>query len=133
METIAVRAARDPYARHLGITVDTVEEGFASCSVKIGRDLCNFLGMAHGGLVFSLADVAFSAASNRDHYPSYALDISGSYLKTAAEGDILRAEARLVHSTRRTGLYRMDVFRGNELMATFNGTVFRKASSGSCG
>jgi len=25
------------------------------------------------------------------------------------------------------------VFRGNELMATFNGTVFRKASSGSCG
>lgn len=126
MDTIAGKIAGDPYAGFLGISVDTIEEGFASCSVTIREDLCNFLGMVHGGLVFSLADVAFSAASNRDHYPSYALDVSGSFLKTARVGDIVRAEARLVHTTRRTGLYRMDVYKGAELVATFNGTVFRK-------
>ena len=123
---IAVQAARDPYAGFLGITVDTVEQGSASCSVRIRENMLNFLGMVHGGLIFSLADVAFSAASNRDHCPSYALDISGSFLRTAEVGDVLRAQARLVHATRRTGLYRMDVLKGDELVATFNGTVFRK-------
>jgi acyl-CoA thioesterase len=130
MDAISVQAASDPYARFLGIRIDKVEEGFASCSVTIGADMCNFLGMVHGGLIFSLADVAFSAASNRDHYPSYALDISGSFLRAARVGDIMRAEARLVHTTRRTGLYRMDVFRQSDLVATFNGTVFRKVDPG---
>jgi acyl-coenzyme A thioesterase PaaI-like protein len=41
-------------------------------------------------------------------------------------GDTLVAEARLLHTTKRTGVYRMDVFRNDELIATFNGTVFRK-------
>ncbi|MCK9263444.1 MAG: PaaI family thioesterase [Desulfomonilia bacterium] len=126
MDAVASKAVSDPFARFLGIRVERVEEGFASCSVTIGGDLCNFLGMVHGGLIFSLADVAFGAASNRDHYPSYALDVSGSFLKTARVGDVIRAEARLVHSTRRIGLYRMDVYRQSELVATFNGTVFRK-------
>ncbi len=128
MDAVAAKAASDPFAGFLGIRVERVEEGFASCSVTIGENLCNFLGMVHGGLIFSLADVAFAAASNRDHYPSYALDVSGSFLKAARVGDVMRAEARLVHATRRTGLYRMDVFRQSELVATFNGTVFRKVS-----
>lgn len=85
----------------------------------------NFLRVVHGGLVFSLADAAFSAASNRDHSPSYALDVSGSFLKTAKLGDELRAEAQLVHATKRTALYRMTVFNGNDLIATFNGTVYK--------
>ena len=126
MDAVAAKAAYDPYARVLGISLDKVEEGYSSCSVTIGDDLCNFLGMVHGGLIFSLADVAFAAASNRDHYPSYALDVSGSFLKAARVGDVMRAEARLIHATRRTGLYRMDVYRQGELVATFNGTVFRK-------
>lgn len=126
MSDIAERIAGDPYARFLGISVDMVEKGRAVCSVTIREHMLNFLGMVHGGLVFSLADVAFSAASNRDHAPSYALDVSGSFLKTAKVGDIITAEAELVHTTRRTGLYRMSVKNGRDLIATFNGTVFRK-------
>ncbi len=128
MDAVAAKTASDPFAGFLGIRVDRVEEGFASCSVTIGNNMCNFLGVAHGGLIFSLADVAFSVASNRDHHPSYALDVSGSFLKSARVGDVMRAEARLVHATRRTGLYRMDVFSQDRLVATFNGTVFRKVT-----
>ena len=74
----------------------------------------------------TMADVAFGAASNNDHLPSYALDVSGSFLKTARAGDLLVAEATLVHTTKRTGFYRMQGSNGDELIATFNGTVFRK-------
>lgn len=115
----------DPYANHLGISFDRIETGFASCSLTIKDHMFNFLNVVHGGLVFSLADAAFSAASNRDHSPSYALDVSGSFLRTAKLGDVLRAEAQLVHATRRTALYRMTVLNGDDLVATFNGTVYK--------
>jgi len=123
---IADKVRREPYADSLGIRVDTVGEGYAVCSVTVTGDMLNFLGVVHGGLIFSLADVAFSAASNSDHFPSYALDVSGSFLRAPRIGDVVVAEARRVHTTRRTGVYRIEVTSGGELIATFNGTVFRK-------
>lgn len=116
----------DPYAVSLGIRIDTLEEGRAICSVIITEKMRNFLGVTHGGLIFSLADVAFSAASNSDHFPSYAIDVSGSFLRAPQVGDHVIAEAKQVHSTKRTGVYRMEVTTGGKLIATFNGAVFRK-------
>ena len=126
MTDIAEKVASDAYAKMLGITIDKVSDNYASCSIIITEAMINFLGVVHGGLIFSLADVAFSAAGNSTHMPSYALDISGSFLRTAQVGDLIRAEADLIHSTRRTGVYRMRVFHEQDLLATFIGTVFRK-------
>jgi len=120
------KVGEEPYAASLGIRIDAVENGRAVCLVKITEKMLNFLGVAHGGLIFSLADVAFSAASNCDHFPSYALDVSGSFLRAPQVGDLVTAEARRVHSTKRTGVYRIEVTTGGKLIATFNGTVFRK-------
>ena len=117
----------DSYAKFLGITFDVIEEGNAVCSLTVTKDMLNFMNVIHGGLIFSLADAAFSAASNFAQNPSFALDVSGSFLKTANIGDRIMASATLIHSTKRTGLYRMEVFKDKELLATFNGTVFRKA------
>jgi acyl-CoA thioesterase len=85
--------------------------------------MLNFLGVVHGGLIFSLADVAFSVASNKEGPVAYAIDVSGSFIKSAKEGDTLVAKATRVYRGRRTGVYRMDIFRNDELLATFNGTV----------
>jgi len=123
---IMKKVEEEPYAASLGIRIDTVEEGRAVCSLIITEKMLNFLGVSHGGLIFSLADVAFSAASNSDHFPSYALDVSGSFLRAPQVGDHVTAEARRIHSTKRTGVYRMEVTTGGKLIATFNGTVFRK-------
>ena len=117
---------KDPWANFLGVEIEKVEKGYACCSVVIREEMLNFLGAVHGAMIFSLADVAFSAASNSDYSPSLALDVSGSFLKGAVVGDTLKAEARMLNTTKRTGLYRMDVSKNNELIATFNGTVFRK-------
>ncbi len=126
MDELRRKIQNDPWALFLGIQLETLQKGYARCSVVVRGEMLNFLGAVHGALIFSLADVAFSAASNSDHSPSLALDVSGSFLKGASVGDTLAAEARLLHTTKRTGLYRMDVFRNDELIATFNGTVFRK-------
>ena len=126
MNELLQKIQADPYANLLGISVDKLDKGYALCSVTITEGMLNFVGLTHGGLVFSLADVAFSAASNSDHHPSIALDVSGSFLKSASVGDTITAEAALVHTTKRTGLYRMEVKKNGDLIATFNGTVFRK-------
>jgi len=117
---------KDPWANFLGVEIEKAEKGYACCSVVIREEMLNFLGAVHGALIFSLADVAFSAAANSDYSPSLALDVSGSFLKGAVVGDKLTAEARMLNTTKRTGLYRMDVSKNDELIATFNGTVFRK-------
>jgi len=126
MDELRTKIQNDPWAVFLGVQLETLEKGHARCSVVVRREMLNFLGAVHGALVFSLADIAFSAASNSDYSPSLALDVSGSFLKGAVVGDTLVAEARLLHTTKRTGVYRMDVFRNEDLIATFNGTVFRK-------
>ncbi len=126
MKEFKSKAEQDPFAMFLGITIEEVEQGRARCSIRITPDMLNFLGLVHGGLVFSLADVAFSLASNSDHTPSYALDVSGTFLKSAEVGDRITAEANMLSTTKRTGLYRMEVRKNEELIATFNGTVFRK-------
>jgi acyl-CoA thioesterase len=127
MDEFLETVRKDPWANFLGVEIEKVEKGYACCSVVIREEMLNFLGAVHGALIFSLADVAFSAASNSDYSPSLALDVSGSFLKGAVVGDTLKAEARMLNTTKRTGMYRMDVMRNGELIATFNGTVFRKA------
>jgi acyl-CoA thioesterase len=126
METVFDRIRKDPYAGFLGIQVDEAGEGYALCSVVIREEMFNFLGVVHGGFIFSLADVAFAAASNSDYLPSLALDVSGSFFRTARVGDRITAEARLIHTTRRTGVYEMEVMNGSRRIARFSGTVFRK-------
>ena len=116
----------DPYLKFLGIEVDAAVDGHAVCSLTIAEHMLNFLGAVHGGLIFSLADAAFSAASNSDWSPSFALDVSGSFLKSVRPGDRITADAVRINTTKRTGLYRMNVRHNEDLIATFNGTVFRK-------
>jgi acyl-CoA thioesterase len=126
MDTVLDRIRKDPYAEFLGIQVEKAGKGYALCSVVIRKEMFNFLGVIHGGFLFSLADVAFAAASNTDFLPSLALDVSGSFFRTARLGDKISAEARVIHTTKRTGVYSMKVMNGSELIAMFSGTVFRK-------
>lgn len=119
----------DPFCRLLGISFTQLEEGHASCTITLTEDMMNFLGVTHGGLVFTLADAAFAAASNSDHLPSLALDVSGSFLAGTKPGDKLTAKASRINTTRKTGLYRMDIYKNEDLVATFNGTVYRKTKA----
>lgn len=118
---------KDPYAQFLGIEWIEIKEGYASLKLVIRPEMINFLGYLHGGLVFSVADIVFSAASNMDFSPSLALDVAGNFLNTAKVGDQIEAKAMQIHTTKRTGLYKMEVTCCEKLLAQFNGTVFRKA------
>ncbi len=126
MNDIYEKAKNDPFANFLGVNIEKVEKGYAECSLVLTENMFNFLGTPHGGLIFTLADIAFAAASNSDYTPSFALDISGSFYKSAKVGDKLRGICKVLQSTKRTGHYEMKVYNNDVEIARFNGTVFRK-------
>jgi len=82
----------------------------------------------HGGVIFSLADQAFAAASNSMEVLALALQMNINYISTARVGDKLMAEASQVNFGRRISVYRIEVRdTSGKLVADCQGTVYQKA------
>lgn len=127
---IAAHIAQDPFARHLGATYEAIEPGYSRVTLTVTETMLNFHGITHGGLVFSLADMAFAAASNAHGQTAVALSMSINFTKATRPGDRLIAEATEVHLGGRTAIYDITVTDGQgNLVAKTQATVYRKRES----
>jgi len=119
---------QDKFARLLDIKLDSVKPGYARASLTVRPDMLNAVRVTQGGVTFTLADFAFAVASNSHGTTSLALSTQLSFPGSSREGDRLIAEAREESSTRRTGLYTVEVKTGEgQLVGLFSGTVFRRS------
>jgi len=126
IERVLEKVRRDPYANTLGIEVLEIREGYAKASLTVGENMLNFHGVAHGGLIASLVDVAFAAASNSRNRKAVALTLSISYRRPATAGETLVAEAFEESLGERTALYRIAVKNSRgDLVASCQGLVYR--------
>ena len=94
--------------KQTGCVIDAVGPGYARCSLTLGAEHMNSLGVPMGGAVFTLADFAFGVASNfdRDVFVSRSAQI---HFLAPAAGRVLYAEAREIRSGRRTCLFSVTV------------------------
>lgn len=126
-EDFEERVRKDPFGCFLGIKVDEVEPGYARAHLRVRKEFQNFSGYIHGGLIFSLADQAFAAASNSLERLALALQMSINFLSPPVVGDELTAEAHQVHSGKKISVYRIKVKNSSgKLMADCQGTVYQK-------
>lgn len=127
MKKIKDKIATDPFARLLGVKLEEIGEGHVKLSMQVRDEMLNFNGATHGGVIFSLADIAFSAASNSHGTVAVALHADITYLKAVPPGSTLVATGVEESKTRKTGLYRITVddADGNHI-AAFQGVVYRK-------
>lgn len=117
----------DAYARALGIELVRVDTDEIVVSLEITEAHTNFLGVGHGGVVFSLADCAFSLASNSAGPDAVAIDTHLVLTAASRVGDRLEARVGEVSRGRTLGTYRADVTRDDgRPVALFTGTVFVK-------
>jgi len=124
-ERIRTSFHADPYAASQGYSLGDVTDESVTVSMTIRDDQVNFLGGTHGGVLFSLADCAFSLASNA--YPEDAVAIDTHLAITAPSGVGETLTATAVEQTRGRSLatYRVDVTRADgRTTALFTGTVF---------
>jgi acyl-CoA thioesterase len=125
---IAAHIRKDSFANWLGATIETIEPGYSRVSLMVTASMLNFHGMTHGGLVFSLGDIAFAAASNSHGQTALALNVAVSFLRPTGVGDHLVAEAKEIHLGGATALYDIVVTEQNsqQLVAKSQATVYRK-------
>ncbi|MDI9646277.1 MAG: hotdog fold thioesterase [Archaeoglobales archaeon] len=110
----------------LGAKIVEVSAGYAKVALKVQEKHLNALNVCQGGVIFTLADLAFALASNSHGKVAVALDVSITYLKSVLEGEDIFAEAREIHLGNRTATYIMTVKNSKEeIVAIAKGTVFR--------
>lgn len=103
---VAAALRREPWARELGVEYLELEPGHCRVALTLKPEMLNHQGTPHGGVIFSLADVAFGAACNaRGGGTWVALSMTISFLSAAPPGSRLVAEARERRHGRRAGFY----------------------------
>ncbi len=126
-EQIFQRISQDPFACSLGIELLELGQGYSKVFMTVGEHMLNFHGIPHGGVLFSLADAAFAAASNSHGQTAVALNVNINYLAVVPVGARLYAEATEESLGNRTALYRLAVAtEDGTLVALAHGTVYRK-------
>lgn len=123
------RFSQDCFATANGAVIDSVEEGYAKCSMELKETHRNALGEVMGGAIFTLADFAFAVASNWNKNPQVSLSASITFLGRA-RGTRLIAEAHKVKEGKKTCYYEVTVCDelGNQVAhVTSNGFVLERA------
>lgn len=115
---------RDRYASLLGISLVGVTEETVTVVMPLGKDHENFYDVTHGGAVFSVADCAFSLASNAHGDKAVAIDTHLAITAASKAGDVLTATAEEVTRGRTLATYRVTVTREDgRICGLFTGTV----------
>jgi acyl-CoA thioesterase len=116
---------RDLAAQALGITVEAIGPGTATCRMAVRGDMLNGHATCHGGLTFTLADTAFAYACNAGNRATVALNCQITFTAPACLGDVLIASAREQSRAGRTGVYDVEVRRDDgALVALFRGQAY---------
>ncbi len=120
-DPVTAMLAADRASAALGIEVVEHGAGWARARMTIRPDMINGHDLAHGGLVFALADTAFACACNSWGPLTVAAGAEISFLAPAHLGDLLEAHAEMRARRSRTGIYDVTVRRGDEVVAEFRG------------
>ena len=92
-----------------GIRIDEARAGYCRLSMELRDDMLNGHRIAHGGMVFALADTAFAYVCNGGNERTVAAQASIVFLGSAEAGETLVAEAEELATSGRSGVTRVSV------------------------
>ena len=91
------------------IRIEEARAGYCRLSMALRDDMLNGHRIAHGGMVFALADTAFAYVCNGANERAVAAQASIVFLGSAQAGETLVAEAEEVAREGRSGVTRVAV------------------------
>ena len=116
----------DAYSQWLGIEVEALAVGSCTLSCTVTEEMLNGFGIAHGGITYALSDSALAFASNSHGRQCVSIETSIAHIKAVHPGDLLTAVCSEIQLGKTIARYVVAVTnQQNELVARFNGTVFR--------
>lgn len=116
----------DRFALNAGVELLEVRSGYAKARMKILPEHLNGGGVCQGGAIFTLADLAFAAATNSHARLTLSISSSINFFRAESKG-FLYAEAQEVLDKKRLSNCEVHIINEDgDLVATFNGTGYRK-------
>ena len=112
-----------------GIVIEEARAGYARLSMTLRPDMLNGHGIAHGGMIFALADTAFAYVCNGSNHASVAAQASIVFLGKAEDGEVLIAEAVETAREGRAGVTHVSV-RTNDGRAVAEFTGYSRTIGG---
>jgi acyl-CoA thioesterase len=121
--------SEDTFARLIRMKLIEVLPGYARSTLPITDETVNIYQMAHGGVIFSVADQACEAAGNSFGEPAVALQHNIHFLAAGKSGDLLEATARVTNRSNRVGLIKFEVRNQDGLLLAIGQQLiyFKKA------
>src|ERR1700742_762863 len=113
--------AEDDASQGLGMKIVDIGPGRATLTMTVEPHMVNGQRIAHGGLIFTLADSAMAFASNSHNEKSVAAHGNITFIKPGKLGDELVATARETSRSGRSGIYDVQVKAGDDVIAEFRG------------
>lgn len=115
----------DKFATNAGMVIDEMGDDYSVCSVVLDDGHKNAYGGVMGGVIFTLADLAFAVCANNIHSLSVAQQVSINYL-SAPKGMKLIARAKCIKDGKTTSVLNVDIMDDTgRNVALFVGTAFK--------
>lgn len=126
-DTLAYRVAAELLSQEgtgpaWNLEIEDARRGYARVAMTVRPDMLNGHRIAHGGMIFSLADSAFAYACNSYNEATVAQSASIVFMAPAREGEKLVAVAQERSRTGRSGVYAVTVYgEDGRVIAEFQG------------
>jgi len=111
----------DDASKGLGMEIVEIRPGQATLTMTVKPHMINGQRLAHGGLIFALADSAFAFACNTHNERAVAAQCSITFIRPGKLGDRLVATAREISRNGRSGIYDVRVTVDDVVIAEFRG------------
>lgn len=116
----------DAYSNWMGVTVRELGLGHCTLACTVSEQMLNGFGIAHGGITYALSDSALAFASNSYGQQCVSIETGIAHIKPVQLHDTLTAVSSEIQKGKRIARYVVEVTNQHgELVARFNGTVFR--------
>lgn len=121
--------SHDLFARHTGIELREVGEGWAKASMEIKPYHLNGAKTVHGGAIFTLADFAFAVASNSHGNLAMGINTSVSFVKAPTTGTLHAVATEQSRNPKLASYSVMITDDADSVVAIFQGMVYLKKES----
>ena len=116
----------DRFAHSIGARLTEVREGYAKAELTVEERHLNGAGVCQGGVMYTLADLAFAGVSNSHGILTLGINNTITFLKSGQLGDRLIAECTETYDHHKLPYCDMKVTnQKGELLAVMTGLAYR--------
>lgn len=129
LEELKLHFKNESLGKFLGATLDNLNDGFATVSVRIKDEFLIVAGFVQGGITTTIADFAgvYAAMSKLPAGHTPASNINIYFLRPISKQDeLMRAEAYVVNESKSSLLVRVDVYGSDKKLKACATILFAK-------